>query len=297
MAAINRGWQLLTKGLSEVSQSDMPKAAADMVLVRVAHAATLPDPDEARAILAGAQTGASTTAPSASGSGSSNGAHARDSTSARAMGGDAPAMASGGGEPRLQARRSGGAALSLASAQAEPAPSQTPEPRADVSLARFEDVIALADRHRDILFKTRLERHVRLVRFEPPRIEFNLEPDAPGGLVQEISTRLEEWTGQRWIAVLSREDGAPPIAEQKAEVVRARHAAILRDPVVAAIMETFPGAEVIEEALAPDSTLPTVNDADRQGQTTQEHTTAGHDSDRDEDGLVYDDEPSEDDDF
>ena len=44
---LTRAWQLLSKGLQEVKDSDRPLAAADMVLVRLAHAADLPTPDEA----------------------------------------------------------------------------------------------------------------------------------------------------------------------------------------------------------------------------------------------------------
>ncbi|MEM8877642.1 MAG: DNA polymerase III subunit gamma/tau [Pseudomonadota bacterium] len=294
MAAINRGWQLLTKGLSEVSHSDMPKAAADMVLVRVAHAATLPDPDKARAILEGlpeASTGNSSTNRS---TGNGDGTRASVIPAASNPGGDKGGRETAvqSGAPRLQARASGSAALSLASAQIEPAPSETVTPKPVISLARFEDVIALADEYRDILFKTRLERHVRLVRFEPPRIEFNLEPDAPGDLVQEISTRLEDWTGQRWIAVLSREEGEPPIAEQRASVARDRHAAILRDPLVAAIMETFPGAQLIEDELELNATSENRIDAGRTGSNPEDATA----SDGDDSQLVYDDSPDDEDD-
>ncbi|MGC1368342.1 MAG: DNA polymerase III subunit gamma/tau, partial [Methylovirgula sp.] len=44
---LSRAWQLLLKGLQDVRDSQRPLAAADMVLVRLAHAADLPTPDEA----------------------------------------------------------------------------------------------------------------------------------------------------------------------------------------------------------------------------------------------------------
>ncbi len=47
MPVLTRAWQLLSKGLQEVKDSDRPLAAADMVLVRLAYAADLPTPDEA----------------------------------------------------------------------------------------------------------------------------------------------------------------------------------------------------------------------------------------------------------
>ena len=42
-----RTWQMLLKGIEEAKEATQPLAAADMVLVRIAHAADLPTPDEA----------------------------------------------------------------------------------------------------------------------------------------------------------------------------------------------------------------------------------------------------------
>jgi DNA polymerase III subunit gamma/tau len=51
-AAIHRLWQLLLKGLAEVHSAPMPLEAAEMALLRVIHAADLPDPGELMAKLA-----------------------------------------------------------------------------------------------------------------------------------------------------------------------------------------------------------------------------------------------------
>jgi DNA polymerase-3 subunit gamma/tau len=45
-ATLHRLWQLLLKGLSEVETTAMPMEAAEMALLRVVHASTLPDPGE-----------------------------------------------------------------------------------------------------------------------------------------------------------------------------------------------------------------------------------------------------------
>ena len=42
-----RAWQMLLKGIEEAKVATRPLAAADMVIVRLAHAADLPTPDEA----------------------------------------------------------------------------------------------------------------------------------------------------------------------------------------------------------------------------------------------------------
>jgi DNA polymerase III subunit gamma/tau len=56
--ALHRLWQLLLKGQEEVSRAAVPLDAADMALLRVIHAASLPDPGELAKMLAEARNAA-----------------------------------------------------------------------------------------------------------------------------------------------------------------------------------------------------------------------------------------------
>ena len=47
LRVLARTWQMLLKGIDEAKEASRPLAAADMVIVRLAHAADLPTPDEA----------------------------------------------------------------------------------------------------------------------------------------------------------------------------------------------------------------------------------------------------------
>jgi DNA polymerase-3 subunit gamma/tau len=63
-AMVHRLWQLLLKGLDDVNRAPLPLEAAEMALLRVIHAADLPDPGQlARKIADGASIG--TGAPAA----------------------------------------------------------------------------------------------------------------------------------------------------------------------------------------------------------------------------------------
>ena len=76
---LSRTWQMLIKGIPEVQASNRPASAADMVLIRIAHAADLPTLDEALKSLGDApqSTGAPTPRPSSPASaGPGNGASA-----------------------------------------------------------------------------------------------------------------------------------------------------------------------------------------------------------------------------
>ena len=128
-----------------------------------------------------------------------------------------------------------------------PEPSPTPAPDQPVlAMGRFEDLIALATEKRDLVVKTALERDVRLVRFEDGKLEIALEPGATKTLMGELSRKLSQWTGRRWMVVVSAEAGTPTVKAQadaqRAELVRG----VTGDPLVQAVLNRFPGAQIVD---------------------------------------------------
>jgi DNA polymerase-3 subunit gamma/tau len=94
--------------------------------------------------------------------------------------------------------------------------------------------------------KSALERDVRLVRFEDGTLEIALEPSAAKSLVNDLSKKLTDWTGRRWMVAVSTDAGAPPLRAQ-AEARKAELKNDVRsDPLVQAVLTRFPGAEIVE---------------------------------------------------
>jgi DNA polymerase III subunit gamma/tau len=237
MRVLARTWQMLLKGIAEVEAAGRPVAAAEMVLVRIAYAADLPTPDEVvRSLGDSARGNGSSAAPSAPAS--------------RA---DMPARSE---LPR------GGTRGPLASA----APMNEPVARSVEAnaparaLKTFEDLIALAAEKRDVAMKSALERDVRLVRFEDGTLEIGLEPSAAKTLVGELSKKLNDWTGRRWMVAVSAELGAPSLRLQ-AEARKAELKNDVRgDPLVQAVLTRFPGAEIVD--VRPPAGAPAANTDD-----------------------------------
>jgi DNA polymerase-3 subunit gamma/tau len=193
-----------------------------MVLVRIAHAADLPTPDEAiRALKDG------------------GGGPSRESASpSRSAGGDGgPRLAASGGASRFEAG-------SRPMASASPVASAPPEPT--MRLASYADLVALASEKRDLKMKHALEHAVRVVRFEDGRIELGFTEDAGQGLAGELSRRLEEWTGRRWMIVVARDAPAATIAEARRAARDQLVDDARSDPLVAAVLARFPGAEIVD---------------------------------------------------
>ena len=244
---LSRTWQMLLKGIPEVQSSNRPVSAAEMVLIRLAHAADLPTLDEALKSLEGA-------APVANGAPRSNGAPANPGN-----GGGASAVA----QTRLPT--TGGGAQTMRLVETEPIPAAfvpAPEPVAEapaVPVKSLADIAALADTHRDIAFKVLIKRCVRLVRIEPGRIDVSLTDDAPKMLLNDLTTKLRAWTGRNWLVSLSKETGGQTMAEMESTKRENAFLDAKSDPTVAAILARFPGAKIIDVRI-PD--VPEVDDAE-----------------------------------
>jgi DNA polymerase-3 subunit gamma/tau len=232
---LTRAWQLLLKGLREVKDSPRPLVAADMVLVRIGFAADLPTPDEALRRLAVTTS----------------------------------SLAQEGSRPR---DTGGGARGPVAAATASLAVARTPQPEAagpSIALARFEDVVALAGRHRDIQMKLALERDVRLVRFERGRIEFSTAPGASPQLAQTLAHHLQEWTGSRWMVAISSTPGAPSLKERDDATASEALSGVRAEPLVQSVLAAFPGAEIVG-VRATESAPRTMPSAGTDGETNDE---------------------------
>ncbi|MER9949763.1 DNA polymerase III subunit gamma/tau [Mesorhizobium sp. M0047] len=237
---LSRTWQMLLKGIPEVQSSNRPVSAAEMVLIRLAHAADLPTLDEALRSLEGAtpvQNG--TPRPNGTPAGSGNG-------------GGASAMA----QTRTPAGPGGAQTMRLV--ESTPAPVAfvaPPEPVVETQSAPLKslaDIIALADAQRDIAFKVQVKSYIRLVRIEPGRIDVGLTSDAPKMLLNDLTTKLRAWTGRSWLVSLSKEEGGQTLAEMESAKRENAFLDAKSDPTVAAILARFPGAKIIDVRI-PDA--------------------------------------------
>jgi DNA polymerase-3 subunit gamma/tau len=145
-----------------------------------------------------------------------------------------------------------------ASAEASPRPQMT-EPMADaqsapaLKLNSFAELVALAAEKRDLMTKAALEADIRLVRIEDGRLEVALERSAARTLINDLSRKLEQWTGRRWTVIVSNEAGQPTLRSQAQLKQSERERSAESDPRVKEVLARFPGAKVVEvRKLAPE---------------------------------------------
>ncbi|WP_417768645.1 DNA polymerase III subunit gamma/tau [Stappia sp.] len=269
---LSRAWQILLKGIEEVQAAPKPHLAADMVLVRLAYAADLPDPEEALKLLRAGQGEALASAlpaqaPPTGGTVASAPPPPPQQAAFEPSIAPPPSVPAGGtaapagAPPRLQAL-AGSAALAARRSETEPrhqaqfAPRpQAEEPAHDGPMS-LADCAALAAEKRDIRLKVEIERQMRLVRFEPGRIEIQPVRDADPDLAGRLGRKLSEWTGRRWIVTVSRTEGRPTLHEEREETQRQLISDAKAEPAVAALLATFPGAKVVDVRVSASEDTP-----------------------------------------
>ena len=222
VASLTRAWQILLKGLFEVRDATRPISACEMVLIRLAHAAELPPTDKLVKDLLD--------------------------------GGTVPAGPRGGGAPAPSSAPRGPSASSAAM----PARAPMPEGAPTAAFRNLEDIIALAAANNAPILRVALENYIHLVHLEPGRIEFRPHPRAPRTLAGDLQQKLRDWTGERWAVSIASQGGAPTLAEQKQTAKTARFEAVAQEPMVRAVLDRFPGAEIVavRDTIAPDVAAP-----------------------------------------
>ncbi|WP_343347434.1 DNA polymerase III subunit gamma/tau [Sphingomicrobium sp. XHP0239] len=212
-------WQLLLKGLKDVEVAPDPREAADMALLRAVHAAGMPDPGAVIDALNGGR------AP------------------------PAPANASPDLAP-APTRAPPAAASTIAEPQKSPAEAP-PRATADRSHAglppTFADFHALIDRDTaNALLAVELHDKVGVVAYDPPCL--TLQPKAPldGDFARSLAKAAEGMTGRAWTVSLERQGGGPSLAEQAVMAKQADRDAVMQSPMVKAVTDAFPDAELTD---------------------------------------------------
>ncbi|MFN3718196.1 MAG: DNA polymerase III subunit gamma/tau [Rhizobium rhizophilum] len=248
VTTLSRMWQMLLKGIPEAEASSRPAGAAEMVLIRLAHAAHLPSPeDAARRLLelsngdGGAERGPSAPRPNGGGGGASMAM--RVQAVAQPSPDSAPRPAMSQPVAHLQSVPAGDA-LPQAMERREAKVEETPIP--GVRVETLDDIADLCTKNRAPVLRAQLRQFVHLVKIEPGRLEIRLEAQCPPAIVNELKMKLSEWTGITWWVTLSNDAGAPTLVEVEKTTREARLVDARQDPDVAAILARFPGAKVTD---------------------------------------------------
>ena len=110
----------------------------------------------------------------------------------------------------------------------------------------LEKLIQTCFDKKEIKLKYELEKNVNLVKFEKNMIEISFNENLDKNFVKELSIKLFEWTGERWIISFSQLKGEISVKEKKQKIKKfliddAKNTKIYKD-----VLKNFPDAELID---------------------------------------------------
>lgn len=209
LGILTRSWQILAKGIQEMAQVSNALAAAEMILIRLAHLSDLPDPGQLLKKLKAEGAGeASATATPVAGSPA------------------APAPAP--------------APVAVANENNED------DSVRDEDFTSFRNVVALFKRKKEAMLAHQLYTETRLVSFSKGSMEVNFGSNVGRDVPAEVAAKLQEWSGTPWVVAVSQETGEPSLREQKDQAIAKEQAKVRNHPLVEEVLTTFPGAEIKE---------------------------------------------------
>ena len=121
-----------------------------------------------------------------------------------------------------------------------------------IQLTSLTSIVDLAETNGEMLLAARIRNHVRLVSLKPGNLQIALAGAAPDQLAGDIARFLSQWTGQRWLVSLSEFGGEETLNEHQRESDEKLRDTIANEPLVARILDIFPGAS-IDEIKTPET--------------------------------------------
>tara|TARA_B100001123_G_scaffold19212_1_gene21441 strand:- start:2373 stop:4055 length:1683 start_codon:yes stop_codon:yes gene_type:complete len=83
------------------------------------------------------------------------------------------------------------------------------------NITSFEDLVKLSSKKKEIELKYDLERNVNLIKFSIGKINISFNENLRKNFVRNLSEKLLEWTGKRWVITLTKEKGQKTFFELK----------------------------------------------------------------------------------
>ena len=232
MPSLSKTWQILLKGLDEVNTAPNPQNAAEMVIIRLAYAANLPDPSDLIKKLKDGSVQAApaqdTGSPAASTGTTASTVHQQDFT---------PPPQTVGGSVNSSGQET---------ARTAPELSVVPTTQPITDIKTLEDIIAVLEQNDEILLASQLFHFAHPVKLEKGHFEFRPDDAAMPELAQNLSRKLKDITQDHWMVVISKEQGKATLAEIAEKERLQELADVAKLPLVENILKIFPDAQLTQ---------------------------------------------------
>ena len=229
IAKLGRAWQMMLHGHRELKDAPSPKAAAQMVLIRLAHLAPMPTPADIIKTLQEDKAPASPAVPVPS---------SPETSSPASSSSEVPPTSPP--ETVLQTTNNEQA---VAATPPAPSPDMTAK-SASPSFASLRHIADYVDAQNEKILTANIKRHLRVVSFGQHKLEVVITGENTEDLPQQLAKSLSTATGAPWLVSVSETGGGKTLAEEDLEIQNKERSAAAELPLVTSVLEAFEGAMI-----------------------------------------------------
>ena len=110
----------------------------------------------------------------------------------------------------------------------------------------FSELISICNKKKEIGLKYELENNVNLVSFKNNNIEISFNEKLEKDFIKNLTSKLFDWTGERWIILLSKKTGLKSIKEIKKENKENEFKSLKNSELYEKASNLFPDLEIVD---------------------------------------------------
>ena len=115
-----------------------------------------------------------------------------------------------------------------------------------ISINSFDDLLKVCNEKKEMKLKYELEKNVSLVSFDNHRIEISFNDNLDKNFVKDLSSKLFNWTGERWIITFSKMKGNQTVKEKQENEIKEFLKKAKNTDLYKQVIEKFPDANLVD---------------------------------------------------
>ena len=115
-----------------------------------------------------------------------------------------------------------------------------------ISIISFDDLLKVCNEKKEMKLKYELEKNVSLVSFDNHRLEISFNDNLDKNFVKDLSSKLFNWTGERWIITFSKMKGDQTVKQKQEKEIKEFLKKAKNTDLYKQVIEKFPDANLVD---------------------------------------------------
>ena len=116
----------------------------------------------------------------------------------------------------------------------------------NISVNSFDDLLKVCNEKKEMKLKYELEKNVSLVSFDNYRLEISFNDNLDKNFVKDLSSKLFNWTGERWIITFSKMKGDQTVKQKQENEIKEFLKKAKSTVLYKQVIEKFPDANLVD---------------------------------------------------